>query len=339
MEEQVARDAIVWLLYASGPVKRVNVSLMGGEPLIRFKFLKKLIPFAKRRSREMGKFIHFGMTTNATLVSDEVVAFWKKWGLGFHTSIDGTAKIQDQNRPTTGGRPSSKLVESAVPKILAYRPDTTARSTVIPSSAGSLVESYKYFRSLGYTDIAFVPGSPSTWDCDSLNLFEEQYRAVTTLAIEEFRNGQAVLLKGIDEVVTSIVHKRRPVHACGAGRGLVLIDVHGDIWPCHRWNAGDLQHWRIGSIYEQFDESARAALDCENQVELLKQDCEKCIANGFCGGGCPVENLEDTGNAFNRHPNACELTRVWARDGQHFHDVLHEERNPLFEKVYYNSRS
>jgi uncharacterized protein len=56
------------------------------------------------------------MTTNGTLVTEEVVDFWKRWGMGFHTSIDGTPEIQDQNRPTTGGKGSSRLVGQAVPK-------------------------------------------------------------------------------------------------------------------------------------------------------------------------------------------------------------------------------
>jgi uncharacterized protein len=90
MEDQVAFDALVWLLYASGPIENVNVNFMGGEPLIRFKLIQRIVPFAKRRAWQMGKTIHFGMTTNGTLVTDKVVEFWKKWGMGFHTSIDGT---------------------------------------------------------------------------------------------------------------------------------------------------------------------------------------------------------------------------------------------------------
>ena len=35
MEDQVAFDAIVWLLYASGPVKKLSVNFLGGEPLLQ----------------------------------------------------------------------------------------------------------------------------------------------------------------------------------------------------------------------------------------------------------------------------------------------------------------
>jgi uncharacterized protein len=112
MDEDVAFDAIVWLLYASGPVGSLFVNLMGGEPMLRFPLIKRLVPFAKRRARQLGKSIQFGITTNCTLVTDEVVDFWRKWGMGFHTSIDGPPDVQDQNRPMADGRGSSRLASS-----------------------------------------------------------------------------------------------------------------------------------------------------------------------------------------------------------------------------------
>jgi uncharacterized protein len=336
MEEQVAFDALIWLLYASGPVREVKVNFMGGEPLIRFKLIQRIVPFAKRRAWQMGKSIHFGMTTNGTLVTDKVVEFWKKWGMGFHTSIDGTPEIQDRNRPMVSGHGSARLVEKAVPKILSYRPDTTARSTVVPESAGSLIESYRYFRSLGYSSIAFVPGSPSLWTEECNDILEQQFFKLGDILIEEFRNGTYINLHGIDATIRGIIRNQRQQHACGAGRGMALIDIHGDIWPCHRWNKASEKVWRIGNIYEHFDHMARAELDVRSQADLLEQDCEHCVANKICSGGCPAENLEETGRVYKRHPNSCEHTRIWARVGQRVHDVLYKEGNALFFKQYYN---
>lgn len=336
MEERVAFDTIVWLIHASGPVEQISVNFMGGEPLIRFKLIKKLVPFAKRRARQHGKRIHFGMTTNGTLVTDEVVAFWKQWGLGFHTSIDGTAEVQDRNRPTTGGKGSSRLVEKSVPKILSYRPNTTARSTVVSESAGTLVESYKYFRSLGYTNIAFVPGGQDSWNAAAIATYEDQFMQLADVLIEEMRAGHAITLKGVDDYIEGRVRDHRYKHACGAGRGMVLIDIHGDIWPCHRWNKAAHSTWRIGSVYEQFNEAARRQLDVADQTVLLEQECPSCIANKFCSGGCPAENLEHTGSVYRRHRNSCDLTRAWARAGQRVFDVLHAEQNPTFMRKFFS---
>ncbi|MEI8382655.1 MAG: radical SAM protein [Planctomycetota bacterium] len=336
MEESVAFDTMVWLLHASGPVRDIRVNFMGGEPLIRFRLIKKLVPFAKRRAAQMGKSIHFGMTTNGTLVTEEVVEFWRSWGMGFHTSIDGTPDVQDKNRPTTSGRGSSHLVAKAVPKILAYRPGTCARSTVTPESASTLVDSYHYFRSLGYFDIAFVPGGPSHWDAEKIAVFEEQFSKVADLAADEMRSGTYIRLKGLTDFVEGVRRGRSPV-ACGAGRALLLIDIHGDIWPCHRWNKGLQDSWRIGSIYQQFNEARRAILDVADQTALLEQDCPKCVANQMCSGGCPAENLEETGSVYRRHWNACELTRATARVAGRVHQELVAENNATYTEGYMNA--
>jgi uncharacterized protein len=334
MEEQVAFDSMVWFLHASGAEKDLNVAFMGGEPLLRFKLIKKLVPFAKRRAAQHGKKIHFGMTTNGTLVTDEVVNFWRDWDLGFHTSIDGTPEIQDRNRPTTGGKGSSRLVEQSSRRILAYRPHTTARSTVVPESAGAMTASYRYFRSLGYTDIAFVPGALRAWDGASLQVYAEQYQQLAELVMDDLRAGHPVRLKGLDDYADSRAVQERPKHTCGAGRGMALVDIHGDIWPCHRWNKESEAEWQIGSIYQQFNEAVRAPLDTPSFTALLENDCHICPARLSCTGGCPAENLEDTGSVHRRHPNACAVTRIWHRVGEHVYNTMTAEEGPTFQEVY-----
>jgi uncharacterized protein len=334
MEEQVAFDAIVWLIHASGGADDLFVSLMGGEPLLRFKLIKKLVPFAKRRAAQHGKRIGFGITTNGTLVSDEVVEFWRRWDMGFHTSIDGTPDVQDRNRPTTSGKGSSRLVEQSAKRILAYRRNTTARCTVVPESAGAIVTSYKYFRSIGYEDIAFVPGGYPGWDETSLRLFEDQIWRVANLMMDDLRAGHRVVFKGVDEYVNARIRQCRLDSPCGAARGTVLIDIHGDIWPCHRWNKESEADWRLGSIYEQFDDAARAPLDVPSFVSLLENDCANCCANQMCSGGCPAENLEDTGTVYRRHENGCRLTRVFARVGRHVYETMTAEGNQTFHQTY-----
>jgi uncharacterized protein len=336
MEEHIAFDTIVWFLHASGDVKDLHVSFMGGEPLLRFKLIKKLVPFAKRRAAQHGKTINFGMTTNGTLVTDEVVDFWTKWNLGFHTSIDGVPEVQDVNRPTTGGKGSSRLVEASSKRILAAAPNTTARSTVVAGSAHQMVASYDYFRSLGYQDIAFVPGALTGWGEESLSIYESQYRQVAERVISDLRAGHPVMLKGVDDYADSTKRTHREAHACGAGRGMALVDIHGDLWPCHRWNKEGEKSWRIGSIYEQFDEAARSQLDVPSFSALLENECHRCPARLACSGGCPAENLEDTGTVYRRHHNACAITRIWHRVGQYVHETMVAEGNAVYQEVYCN---
>ncbi len=336
MQEKIAFDAIVWLIHASGPVRQLTIALMGGEPLMRFELIRKLVPFAKRRAGYHGKTIHFSATTNNTLVSEEIIEFWRRWGLGFHSSIDGIPEIQNRNRPLVGGHPSSDLAEKGIERILDYRGEVTARCTIVPDTAEHIVVNHKYFRSLGFRSIAMVPGCPGEWSDPDLAVLEQQFREVADLLIEDFRQGRYIYVKGIDEHVAAIACQQpRPTHACGAGRGMVLIDVDGNVWPCHRWNKESHAEWQIGSIYEGFSEEARSPLDVPSQMEQLEAECDDCLAKISCGGLCPAEALEETGNVYKSHSSSCKTQVIMTKIGQYVHDTLHAEGNEAFMKHYY----
>ena len=52
MDEGTARAAIDWLLEASGQQRDLKINLMGGEPLLRFDLIKKIVPYGKLRARQ-----------------------------------------------------------------------------------------------------------------------------------------------------------------------------------------------------------------------------------------------------------------------------------------------
>ncbi len=335
MPDRVAFDAIVWLLHASGDAEQLYVNFMGGEPLLRFELIKKLVPFGKRRAFQHGKQLQFGVTTNCTLVTDEVVAFWRRWGMGFHTSVDGIPVVQNQNRPLASGAPSSPFVEEAVPKILGYRSNTTARCTVVPENVALLCENYLYFRTLGYTNIAMVPSDGKDWNEDSIQEFEYQFFLIADRLIDEMRRGVFINLKGIDNYLKSPKREKRQRFQCGAGRGTVLVDVDGNLWPCHRWNRESEGNWKIGNIYENFNESSRQILEKGCPDHLIQEQCDHCLAVDFCSGGCPAENLETHGSPFVNVSNKCELVKAWALVGRYVHDTLYGEKCPAFMERYY----
>jgi uncharacterized protein len=340
MSLKTAQDAVCWLIFASTDARRIVVNFIGGEPLMRFGLIKKLVPFAKRRAYQHGKFIHFGITTNGTILSKKIIDFWRQWGIGFHTSIDGSPSVHDRHRHFRDGRPSSPLLERNIPKILALRPNTTARATVLPDTVKYLPVSFEYLLNMGYKSVAFVPGSFSLWDKPSADEFHKQFGIVSLRTMELFRKGRFIKLKFFDEGCRALAkgeNSRPGMPACGAGRGMVLIDVNGDIWPCHRWSKKRESQWRLGSIYEPyFNYNARGYINAPKTAEQLDA-CRDCKGLLICAGGCPAENLEDTGAIHQRHPLGCRLTVSLAELIIKFHDTLLAEKNPVFMKAYYKN--
>jgi uncharacterized protein len=335
MPLRVAQDAVVWLLYASGSSKSLNVFLMGGEPLLRKQIIEKVIPFAKLKAKSHGKDIRFSVTTNGTLVSDDIVLFAKENGLHFHLSFDGCPEVQDHNRPLATGEKSSPLVEAAANKILKEQPGVMARGCVSPDNVSMLLDSFRYFRKHGFTMIGLFPCESGRWTPSTLEMLEVQLSMVAEEWAEVFRNSIELHVLPLERWFTKKTRAKRGKYPCGSGRGMVLIDVDGGIWPCSRFSSHDPAKFKLGNIYEGFDDSLRTPFLEGCSEEKFYPECKDCIAKNVCEGGCLVENLEETGDMFVYSPNDCEILRICARVGTKMHDTLYAEKNPLFMKRYY----
>jgi uncharacterized protein len=336
IKERIAYDAFVWLLYTASMKSRISMALMGGEPLTNYALIKNWIPFVKRRAKQHGTDIHISMTTNCTLVNDDVIDFWKEWGLSFHTSIDGIPEIQNTNRPTVNGGNSSHLVENGVTKILKVYPQTTARCTVVPETVNKISDSYTYFRNLGYTNIAMIPSNFDVWNKKSILSFEEQFFAIADLWLKDVRkNNTWVCLKNIDDYLQGMKINKRPVNPCGAGVAMVAIDIYGNIWPCSRMTKHNKEKWCLGSIYGEFNNELRERFLQGCPLDKISSECNTCEACGICRGGCQAENLDCINDIYGIHPNRCDLMNAWVRVGKYVHESLYQEKNLLFMKKYY----
>jgi uncharacterized protein len=335
MPLRVAQDAIVWLIYASGLERSISVQFMGGEPVLRRELIEKVVPFGLERCKSHNKEIKFGITTNSTLVTEDFVEYAQNQGIVFHLSLDGIPEVQNYNRPLADGSESSVLTEAAIPKILKKQPQVMARACLAAEHVGRLLESFRYFRNLGFENIGFFPCEMDEWTSDSLNTYEQQLSLLGDEYIRLYRSCAVFSLFPLERWFTAKMRDTRGNSPCGSGRGLVLIDTEGGIWPCSRFNSFDKDTWQLGSIYEGFSENRRYPFTSGCSEDKFSKECTGCIAAKICEGGCLAENYEKMGDIHQPHPNDCEINRIHARVGTKVHDILYGEKNPLFMKKYY----
>jgi uncharacterized protein len=336
MDEATAKHAIDWLLEASGDFRgELKVNLMGGEPLLRFDLIRKIVPYGKCRARQQRKSLHFGCTTNCTRLTDEMMAFWRRFGMGFHCSIDGIPEVQNANRPMLGGGPSSPALEKNVPKILAYRPQVMARATISPRSVRSLLESAKYLARLGFSSITFKAAVNCEWKEEDFEALRSQYEklgefyvdglvAGRRLNVEELRHG----LKAIHSVETN---SRFP---CGAGRGVILVDPRGEFWPCHRFGPHQCGgQFRLGRIGEPFNDRMRAVFLDYNILEDTQAGCATCPAALTCRSWCYAECVDSTRTFYDPGKAYCRAIGILHREVLHLHDHLRSHRPDLLRAL------
>lgn len=89
MQENVAIDTINYLIENSGDAKELSITFFGGEPLLCFNLIKKIVEYCKDKEKTIGKKFMYNMTTNGTLINDEMNEFIIQNKIGTMISIDG----------------------------------------------------------------------------------------------------------------------------------------------------------------------------------------------------------------------------------------------------------
>ena len=343
MSLDVAMAAIDWLIAAAYSAEELWVNLMGGEPLLAFSLVKQLVPYAKRKAASYGKAVQFGCTTNLTLVNDEIGAFFREWGMGWHCSIDGPPCVQDVQRPAIGGKPSSTRAERGVSHVLKDRPGAMARATATPETVGHMLESVLYFEGLGFRNMGFALADENCWTTAHLAEFERQFELIRVHVRDNwYRKGVDREFGAFDYLIREHIAQTEHQFQCGAGRGTALIDDQGDIWPCHRWDGADLDSgsggaWRFGNIFEDgFNHALHLALLERDRRACRKPECDSCAVRRICAGGCPAANLALTGTIYAQDETNCEAARIAFRHAMRLHDELLAEKNLLFMQKFYS---
>ena len=79
MTIDTAKKVVDKIIEWSKTQKRLSINFFGGEPLLNIPVLKFILEYARSKEDELQKTFFFSMTTNATLVTDEVLSLIEKY--------------------------------------------------------------------------------------------------------------------------------------------------------------------------------------------------------------------------------------------------------------------
>lgn len=96
MTEETMKKAVDFLHIHSVDSESVAVGFYGGEPLLNFNVIKNAIEYTENIFK--GKKVEFAITTNASLLSNDILQYFDNHNVGITISIDGPQKINDANR-------------------------------------------------------------------------------------------------------------------------------------------------------------------------------------------------------------------------------------------------
>lgn len=328
MSEDVAKRAIKFLKDHSEEMKTVRLNYYGGEPLLEFPLIKATVEYAKSIMPE--KNIIFGMTSNASLLTKEMLDFFVKNDFDLSISLDGPKSLHDKYRRfAVDGRgtyetvvKSLEMVRNAYPDY--YRKNISISAVIDNNDDISIVESFfkqeifkentVHFSVLDSTknDIKKNP-TQDFFDSYNENLVKMMINNHIQNESDAPRFAHDILFsntKDLHEMEETLMSNARLTIAhhsgpCIPGQSKMFIEVDGNLFTCEK-ASGKSSTMRIGDVYNSYDYDTIYQL--LNVGKITEEECKNCWAIRFCSAcAINIDNLDHLSRDLKLQE--CKITR------------------------------
>ena len=277
MDYKTAKAAIDFFLKFGKKDKILKI--YGGEPLLNFGLLKKIIPYTIKNI-PLNNGLTLSLCTNAVLLRPEHIDFFKKHKFQLAISFDGKKITHDKFRKFRDGKGSFDTVV----KNLAFlfqnfkKQDVAANVGIVPSEVGRLFDNYKYIISLGFDTVNLEPiYGFEIWDEKNQKEFGKQIKKIIDFILEGIPKKQFLFLTTINRELKYKTLSR-------LNKGVCLFDQFLEIYPngdmgfsSFFFNLPEPQRQRyiVGNVAKQ--EIRAKYISCR----YSKKKCQNCWANYF----------------------------------------------------------
>ena len=310
MSYEVGKRALDFLVENSGTRRNLEVDFFGGEPLMNFDVVKKLVEYARNIEKEKGKNFRFTLTTNGVLIDEDVIDFANREMSNVVLSLDGRKEVHDRYRVDYAGNGSFEKIVPKFQKLVKARGGKNyyMRGTFTHANPDFL-EDIKTMLDLGFNELSMEPvvaaaNDPSALTEEDKAIVIKQYEDLARLMIERDKEGRPFTFYHymIDLKGGPCIYKR--ISGCGSGTEYMAVTPWGDLYPCHQF-VGD-EKFKLGDIWNgvQNKEVQNEFAACN---VYAREECRSCWARLYCSGGCAANAYHATGSVRGVYKEGCEL--------------------------------
>lgn len=287
MNDELAKKAIGKIIHdaAKHNFDKVMIKFSGGECLLEFPRLIRLVDFGRKMAKQQGIDIGYSILTNGVLITNKVAEIIKKKKIEIGVSIDGFEKEHDKQRVFMNKLGSFKYVEKGIKNLQKNKVRFHVMTTITSLNVKKIPSYIEY---LLENNIRFV-----------FNLYHENENAEDGLNVDN-----ATLIKYLSKTC-DVIYNNVPkeniisnffegvsfvlphIHACGVGSDYLVVRHDGKLALC----ATDIDNI-VGSINDEdiihsvikgFSKRKRSTV--ENMPV-----CRTCQWKYICCGGCPLSS-------------------------------------------------
>ena len=298
----------------------------GGEPLLAFELIRQVVSFLKAENKKHNKKVHYSLTTNGSLITNEIIQFLDKHKFSLELSFDGLA--QDVGRQ----KGSRKKIVLIIKELLEHpNINLEINSVFSPDTVNYLSDSIQFIMDLGVPDIRFSLSTIKAWNQDTLKNLEEEMSRLRRNLLFHFKKESCI------PVVNFRDNQKKGIFSCAAGKDRLAISPDGEIWGCFlftdyykgkenspeysKFFFGDLDYFmkHHEKVYPQIS-SNYAQLRMDN-FRTSRTECFLCKEYKTCAV-CPINAALSGASLGQIPPHICEIQKIRRREKEKFSEDI-----------------
>jgi len=293
----------------------VNITLIGGEPLLEFALIKQIVPYALEAARKRNLLVTWSVTTNGTLLNEEILRYFASYKINILLSMDGGATTHDRYRRDKSGQGTWHRIAEKIPLIKLYQPWLGVRMTVSTEAISTMHDDFRQLVDLGVNQFIIAPAQGAKrWDKEQI----KQYGLQLVDILRDYhylkRNGTPIFIEEFEKDEREV-----PSWGCRAGSTSLAVAPNGDISPCSKMLGLTSEEGKyiVGNVNTGIDLDKLEPLF--NPINKQPQHCIHCTRK--CNGGCYAVNYEQTGDHFTASEENC-LFWVVCQETRHMSNMI-----------------
>jgi len=302
---------------------------VGGEALLDFNKIQTLVKYIEEKNISLSFNLIYSVTTNATVFTEEIMNFLKKYRFSLKVSIDGRKEINDENRVSYSGYSVHDKILKNLWMVKDYEKKTgkfvQVSNVITSNNYMHFYDTLRYLtEELEFKVIDTAIDSEIVWRRNEIAIINEQIEKSLQYFFERYDAGKAFMWNYIIKL-NNVNCRHKWFYQCGAGIVSTYIRTDGRIFAC----PGNLNdNVVLGHIDTDIKPERYRFL--KNIKGIENKECQLCELNGKCSAqGCIMQSLAKNGRYDIPDATMCQMEKflfdLYMRNKERI-DALHLER-------------
>lgn len=308
--------------------KTLWVDFIGGEPLLDFEYIKKIVDYIYTKNKNNHYTLIFSITTNGTIMDDEKIDWLTDNNFLLKISIDGKKEIHDLNRISKNGISTFDQICANWHYFKKYEEISGKRiqvtNVITKNNYSSYYDTFKFLvEEMKIRVIDTAIDLYTEWTKEDLHVLEIQMNKTVDYYLDTLRKKLGIYWSFVKEV-SECNEEKKKFYCCGAGIISLYVRTTGQFYTCPTCLD---EKGCIGDIYNGFDWEKIHML--KNFNDINNANCQKCDLYKKCkANSCLMFSLFS-----NNDVNIPNKTLCWLEIYKH---KLFDRKKQVLERIQWN---